>query len=436
MAAGTGLALAGSVLGRTVGPAWGESLRRPGSLPHPSLPPGTDTMPRIEHIIVLMMENHSYDCYLGMLGRGPGEQPRGDGFGIGADGRPLATCPDKQGRPVRAYHSPTTCQDQGGVSQSWDASHTSLDGGRNDGFVRASSNQAMAYWTGADLPFYYGLASTFPICDRYFCSTLCQTYPNRRYLMAGTSLGMVGDPFPSVTDPRPPNGTIFDKLNAHGISWKDYFADLPTAGLFPYLIEDNPGKVVPVAEFFADAAAGTLPAFSLVDPESFEGSEENPQDITVGESYAASVINAVLHSPAWEKTVLVFTYDEHGGYYDHVPPPRAVPPDLVPPEITVPPDQPGGFDRYGFRVPTVIVSPWARRDYVSSVVHDHTSILKLVETKWNLPALTYRDANASNLLDCLQLSARRPPFAAPPELPAARLSSAAVGCVAKNPPIP
>src|SRR5207302_3678943 len=169
-----------------------------------------------------------------------------------------------------------------------------------------------------------------------------------------------GDPFPSVTDPRPPNGTIFDQLNAHGISWKDYFADLPTVGLFPYLVEDNPGKVVPVAEFFADAAAGTLPAYSLVDPESFEGSEENPQDITVGESYAASVINAVLHGPAWEKTVLVFTYDEHGGYYDHVPPPRAVPPDGVPPQITVPPDQPGGFDRYGFRVPTVIVSPWAR----------------------------------------------------------------------------
>src|SRR4029450_5412343 len=111
--------------------------------------------------------------------------------------------------------------------------------------------------------------------------------------------------------------------------------------------------------------------------------------------------------------LLIWLYDEGGGYYDHVPPPRAIPPDDIPPLITVPPDQPGGDDRYGFRGPAGIVSPYARRHYVSHHVHDHTSVLKLIETKWNLPALTFRDANASNLLDCLEL--RRPPaFLDPP----------------------
>ena len=123
-----------------------------------------------------------------------------------------------------------------------------------------------------------------------------------------------------------------------------------------------------------------------------------------------------MASPAWSKTVLVWCYDEHGGYYDHVPPPAAVPPDDVPPKL-LPGDVPGGYDRYGFRVPAAVVSPWARKGYVSSVVHDHTSILKLVETKFNLPALTARDAGADDLLDCLDLGGT-PPFLTPPTLPA------------------
>jgi phospholipase C len=294
----------------------------------------------------------------------------------------------------------------------------------------------MAYWTGDDLPFYYDLARTFPLCDRYFASVMAQTYPNRRFLMAGTALGQVSDPFPGVNDPPPPNGTIFDRLNAHGITWKDYFADLPTTGLFPSIIKENPEKVQPVAEFFADAAAGTLPGFSLVDPEGFYASEENPQDIQAGEFYAASVINAVLSSPAWPRTMLVFTYDEHGGYYDHVSPRRAIAPDNIAPEVASD-DTYGDLYTYtGFRVPTVVVSPFAKRDYVSHVVHDHTSILKLVETKWNLPALTYRDANASNLLDCLDLTAPEPAFAVPPTLTAAPPPTGVPSCVAADPRSP
>ena len=124
-----------------------------------------------------------------------------------------------------------------------------------------------------------------------------------------------------------------------------------------------------------------------------------------------------MHGKAWAKTLLIWTYDEHGGYYDHVPPPAAIKPDNIPPEITSPPDLPGAYDRYGFRVPAVIVSPYARKNYVSHVVHDHTSILKLIETKWNLPAMTFRDANASNLLDSLDFKSK-PAFLKPPKLPA------------------
>jgi phospholipase C len=226
----------------------------------------------------------------------------------------------------------------------------------------------------------------------------------------------------------PPNGTIFDRLNDHGISWKNYYSDLPQLGLFLPVLAANAAHVAKIDRYFADAAAGTLPGFSLVDPNFTKTSEEDPQDIQIGEAFAARVINAAIHGPAWPKTLLVWVYDEHGGYYDHVPPPAAVKPDDVAPNLA-PTDIPGSYDRYGFRVPAVVVSPYARRDYVSHVVHDHTSILKLVETKWNLPALTYRDANADNLLDSLDLHSP-PAFVTPPLLPLPANTSGTSSCAA------
>jgi phospholipase C len=408
-AVGAGLVVARSVVGGAAFAAGGP--QPPGTRPYPNLPEGVDTLPQIEHIVVVMMENHSFDNYLGMLGRG-------DGFTVDASGKPTAANPDGRGNLVHAFHMPTPCQLDGKPSQSWNASHVQLDNGRNDGFVISDSGPvAMGYWTGDDIPFYYGLARSFPLADRYFSSCLAQTYPNRRFLMAASAFGLIDDPLPGPNDPAPPTGTIFDRLNAHGISWRNYFVDLPEVALFPYVFEGNPGKAVPVSQFFVDAAAGTLPGFSLVTPEAAAtGSEENPQDIQVGEAFASRVITAAMQGLAWDKTLLVWCYDEHGGYYDHVPPPPAVPPDNIPPAIHVPPDQPGGYDRYGFRVPCVVVSPYARRNYVSHVVHDHTSILRLVETKWNLGAMTYRDANASNLLDMIDLTSA-PAYADPPSLP-------------------
>ena len=421
-AAGTGIGLSGlESAGAADRPGWRHRrLRQPGSLPYPQVPEGTDTVPEIQHIVVLMMENHSYDNKLGMLGRRDA-----DGFRLDRSGQPTASNPYPNGDIQHAFRMPTTCQLTGFPSQAWLDSHTQFDCGRNDGFVKSGSGPvAMGYWEQADQPFYYSLARVFPIADRYFSSVLGQTYPNRRYLISATSLGMINDTTPAATD-YPPNGTIFDKLDAVGVSWKDYISTLPTTELYPELYFKNAGtRVVPIADFFADAAAGTLPGYCLVEPNYGTQSEEDPQNIAVGEQFAAKVINAVMAGPAWPSTMLIWTYDEHGGYYDHVPPPPALAPDDIPPEVTGGESAYNGFAQYGFRVPCAVISPWARPRHVSHQIMDHTSICALVEAKWNLPAMTYRDANASNMLH--MIDRHRPAFLDPPVLakPLADIDSA------------
>ena len=426
-AAGSAFAALGAPL-RGLARTAAHPLYGPGDRPFPLLAAGTESLPQIQHIVVLMMENHSFDNHFGAL-----QRAGVDGLTF-RDGYAVNSNPSPDGETVYSAPAPSTCQANYRISQSWDASHRSWNYGSNNGFVSQCGPESMYYYTEREIPFYHGLATWFPVCDRYFSSVMAQTYPNRRFLIAASAFGQVGDPFPSIVgsaSPRPAGfGTIFDMLNAFGISWKDYFVDLPTAGLFPYVVEQNPDKVVPVADFFADCAAGTLPSFSLVDPESFEGSEENPQDAQSGAYYAYQVINAVMASPNWPSTLLVMTFDEHGGYYDHVPPVPAVRPDDIAPAVG--PDNYGDLYSWtGFRVPAVVVSPWARADYVSHTVYDHTSILRLIETKWNLPAMSYRDANANNMTDCLDL--RAPTFLEPPVLAAAPAPAGMPACVSQDP---
>ena len=466
--------------------ARGQKTERhqPGQRPDPSRPAGTDLLPQVKHIVVLMMENHSYDNYLGTL------DGRGDGFPIGDDGRPDAENPDDSGEPVRAFHMTSTVQQPGVPRQSWSAAHEQWAAGKMNGFVTATQTAsaqgdqtaAMGYWTEQDLPFYHGLARTFPLADRWFSSCLGPTFPNRRFLLAGTAHGLVDDLPVNILD-RPPAGTILDMLTRHGISWANYRPsaedrshfrrylhykhrrtrhhlsslgrplrraregvqrDLQfTAGIYPLGMARYMLHVRGIDDFFADADRGSLPAFCIVDPSFDDYSEENPQDIRKGESFAAEVINRVMHGPAWPDTLLIWTYDENGGYFDHVAPPAAVPPDDVPGRSLVAHDswlrrilkplfpgyvrhceslvaRPLTYDTYGFRVPAVIVSPYARPGCVLSEVFDHTSVLKLVEEKWNLPALTRRDAAAASPIGALDLSAP-PTFLDPPALPAPSL---------------
>jgi phospholipase C len=399
-----------------------NAVRQPGSLPYPKLAPGTDTLPEIDHFVVVIMENHSFDNILGLIGRG-------DGFTLGANGHPTAKNPDGHGHEIHAFHMPTECQTNG-VGNDWRVAHEAYDGGTNQGFVTSTTSEAMGYFTKQDLPFSCEMASVFPIADRYFCSVMGQSNANHRYVYAGTSLGLIDDSLPLAL---PPNGVIFDQFDAHGISWKEYYSNVPTIGVFLPLLGKPAiaSHLAHIDQFFVDAAAGELPAFSKVEPNSESQSEENPQDIQFGDQFVAKVVTAVMSSPNWSKTMLIWTYDEHGGYYDHVPPPAAITPDDVPPTLKAG-DPPGGFDRYGFRVPCAVVSPYAKKTYVSHTVYDHTSILKTIETKWNLPALTRRDANAHSLLDMVDLRAE-PAFPKPPRLPAAPDAALKAGCLTSGP---
>jgi phospholipase C len=296
----------------------------------------------------------------------------------------------------------------------------------------------MGYWGPGVLPFAYSFAKTFTVANRWFCSAPCQTYPNRRFLMAGTAYGDIATDSSTISLTPPPNGTIFDRLSAHGVSWRNYYTDLPQTAIIPSIIKSHPANLAPIAEFFTDCAAGTLPSVSFVDPEfgvlsdigaplvgvvgvnnvgvefsEAGGDEEEPQDLTYGENWAYQVVKAVLASPAWARTLLVYTFDEHGGYYDHVPVPAAIRPDTIKPDLTAT-DVAGSYGLYGPRVPTIVASPYSKPNAVTNVVHDHTSILATIEAKWNLPALTYRDANAATVLDFLDL--KRPARLDPPTI--------------------
>jgi phospholipase C len=408
------------VLGRT-------NMRMPGSRPYPAIAAGTDMLPEIENVVVLMMENHSYDNFFGMLGRGPFQAPRGDGYTIAADGYPTATNPQSNGSLQRAFHMPNTCQSSGSPSQEWAACHQQYANGANSGFVISPSGPvAMGYWDQQDLPFTYALASEFPVGDRWFCSMLGQTDPNRRFLFAATSMGMTDDiPDSSQLPPfvlSPPNGTIFNSLTSHGISWTNYSEVVTTLNESMNLYPVPDGKydstnVKSTAQFVSDAKAGKLPSFTFIDPNYDTTSQENPQNISLGETFVQMVVEAIGSSPQWRKTVLIITYDEHGGYYDHVPPPVALAPDDIAPVVPSGEQTYDGFRRYGFRVPSVVVSPYSKKDYVSHMVYDHTSVLAFLEKKFNLPAFTKRDANANDLFDFLDLNAmakQQPTF---PELP-------------------
>ena len=403
-------------------------------LPNPRAAAGTDQLPLITNIVVVMMENHSYDNVLGMLKR------RGDGFATDIHGVPVASnpwpeasaiTPPFKNAVVRAFPMPNPCQETHYPFNTWDAYWTSYAGGKMDGFVKSQSGPvAMGYFKPSVMPFTNSLAATFPVCDRYFCSVGAQTYPNRRFLMAGTSLGLLTDTFPSD---RPPNGTVFEALMVHDISWKNYYSSLPSSLIWSYQagLTGFTSHLAKIDQFFTDASAGNLPSFSLVDPDFDHQSEENPQDVQYGDQFLSKVVNAVMASPQWPGALLVWCYDESGGYYDHVPPPKALKPDNVVP-ITAAGEQREGFTRLGFRVPAGVVSPYARRHYVSHAVHDHTSVLKLVETKWNLPTLTYRDSAADNLLDSVDLT-RPPTFLTPPTLATPINPSQAAGCLATGP---
>ncbi|MCW2598458.1 MAG: hypothetical protein JWM02_287 [Frankiales bacterium] len=413
---------------------------RPGYIADPGRPIGAhDPRSPIQHIVIVMQENHSFDQYFGMLPRSG--QPAADGFTFDKAGHPLNSNPVKGGTQ-RVFHRTSLCPGDS-AGQSWSSTHLEINGGRMDGFARLSRN-AMSYYTKADLPFYYSLASQYTLGNRWFASAPAQTYPNRRFLYAGTAYGNISTDSRSFLDAPPPRGTIQDEMSAHGVTWRDYATNAPNVGIVASNVERHPQNITQLSQFFVDAKLGQLPSVSYVDsglgvggealgpadpvtarsPGAVQdkaiqikasGSNEEGDDVRIGQKFVARVVNAVTASPSWTSTLLIWLYDEHGGFYDHVSSPTALLPDTIKPKLA-PTDVPGGYDQYGVRVPAVVVSAYSRPHAVTNVVHDHTSILAEIERTWNLPALTYRDANASDLRDFLDL--RHPALLVPPALAA------------------
>jgi len=430
---------------------------------------------KVRNILVMMQENHSFDNYLGALPYAPGSPYHAgpcaatdntcvDGLTCTADAGGVLTCTnsnlDAGSTPVAAFHDPRLCVSPD-LDHSWTGTHHEANfadpnralTGLMDGFVRqndvseqpdsgesATEDDTMGFYTQDDLPYYYGLAKTFALDDRYFASTLSQTVPNRLYEFAGTSFGHLvtspGESIPPDTGGyQPINGTIFDLLDKNGVSWGEYVdtGDLTELGI-PYgalVHTPTPPHFQTFDDFISQAKKGNLPSVSYVDF-GISNSEHPPFDIRAGEANVQSVINAVRNGPSWKASIIIVTYDEHGGAYDHVTPPAAVAPDEIPPGLCADSsNSPGSttpgngaqcddskqeaqklcaeansgeacasFDQYGVRLPFIVVSPFAKPSYISHTVGDHASILALIENRFALAErLTVRDAQANDLED-------------------------------------
>jgi phospholipase C len=375
----------------------------------------------VDHIVVLMQENRSADTYLAPLS----SQGQPDYEAEPLTGNPDPTNPLNP--PILPFHKTTYCE-VADLDHSWNGTHAEVNGGAMDGFTAANvdpddptGSRAMGYYDETDLPFYYALYNTFATGDRYFCSVLSQTFPNRLYLLAGTSFGHIRNDSFFMS-----NKSIFNLLDQFSVSWRIYAANYPAAYgtlFFSYAQARAATRLFPIAQYYVDAAAGTLPNVAFVDPDltgtpTTENDEHPPSNVQVGQKFVADVVNGLMSSPEWGSSALFLAYDEHGGFYDHVPPPAAPIPDAIPPMLE-PGDTPGAFDQYGVRVPAVVVSPYAKSHFVSHVVHDHTSILRFIEYRFGLPSLTNRDAAADPMLEFFDFN--NPPFVSPPSLPAATI---------------
>ncbi len=371
-----------------------------GTLPQDSL--GTSdrigkSIP-VDHIFVLMMENRSFDHYFSKLPE----------YGVTdvtvADAS--FTNLDQNGQTVAWHHETEYCVED--PRHSWNNSHEQWANGKNDGFVlnnEPDGARAMGYFDHTDLPFYYELASQFAIGDRTFCSMLGPTWPNRMYLYAGSSGGLTKNTLP--LDVQAPN--IFSALIDKGVEWKTYRSNLPPAAMFlKTWLESTKGCSDPelgpcrLAEFdqlLPDLASGDVPPVTFIEPEYSTGisetSEHPPANPHHGQQFVWQVVNALTKSPVWKRSVLFITYDEHGGFADSVPPPKACNPgDGEPEGVTE-----GSFDQLGFRVPLIVVSPFAKKGFVSHVTRDHTAILRFIQARHGIGAFTKRDANSDALMD-------------------------------------
>ena len=364
-------------------------------------PSTTTTRPAeapIDTLVVLMLENRSFDHHFGAL---PGVD--------GVLGKDLSNPRGAGGEPVAPYHLDDACTEKD-LDHSFTGSHEQFDDGRNDGFVTASGEVAMGYREPADLPFTSALAAEFTVCDRWFCSVLGPTFPNRHYLHSGTADGRTRNVIEAF--PKP---SIWNRLEEAGVQWGYYYGDLPFLGLYPDVFGRgrDRGAVASLERYFRDAAAGRLPRVAFVEPV-FNGpaatDDHPPHNSQFAQRFAAQVFGALASSPHWERSLFVLTYDEHGGFFDHVAPPPVVDDHAA-----------AGFDHLGFRVPAMLAGPYVKRHFVSSVTYEHSSVPHFIEWRFGLRPMGVRDAQAANLLDALDFTKGDPTV---PRLPVPALDPA------------
>jgi phospholipase C len=333
--------------------------------------------------------------------------------------------------------------------------------GANPQYTDTTGIRAMGYYDWTDLNYYYFMASNFATSDRWFAPALDRTQINRMYLYAATSQGYAFPPGTDAADNAPLTApTIFDELQKAGISWKVYYSDdvcsttppdaqrprggitrdfssSSNAGACTYLTQfaeysppnQLPSNVVPIAQYLTDVQAGTLPSVAFIEAGYESGRDEHPSSGTnaqTGAMYVASLINALMNSPSWKDSVFMLTYDEPGGLYDHVAPQPAVNPDGIAPIDLAPTDICGtnndangfncDFNYTGYRLPLIVVSPFTKKNYVSHTVADYTAMLKFIETRFHVPALTKRDAAQMDMTEFFDF--QNVPWATPPTPPA------------------
>jgi phospholipase C len=381
---GTGGAGGPNEPGGPGGPSGGSASGGAGGVPPGGAgvpaPAGAKATP-IKHIIYVIQENHSFDNYFGTY--------------PGASGFPAGTkLPEQPGaQPTLApFHLTSLSTD---LPHSREVALKAYDGGKMDGFVWAErSRDTMGYYDASDLPNYWTYARDFVLMDAFFSSLMGPSLPNHLYSVAAQSGGLVKN----MTE-APAAGfnfpTLATLLARSKVTWK-YYDGKPDPRAFSLWnplpgfkeFRDNQAlmeHLVGTDQFFADLRHGTLPQVSWVVPSALE-SEHPPQNLQLGMWYVTSLINAVMRSPYWDETAIFLTWDDYGGFYDHVPPPQT--------------------DQYGLgpRVPAIVISPYAKRGFIDHTQYDLTSVLRFVEDRFGLEPLTERDRKADGMLAAFDFS--------------------------------
>jgi phospholipase C len=336
-------------------------------------PPRSQATLPLEHVIISCQENRSFDHYFGFA-----PQVQVAGFGPSAS----YAQPDGHGGQVKPYEF--TALSTADVGHSWTAVHGEWHNGAMDGFYTTDGIDAMGYYTSAELPFYYSLLDQFTLCGNYFCSLLGPTWPNRFYFAAGTSGGITTNGVWGYGVFDYP--IILDLLDAAGVTWKVYnntwdsvpFGNTDNVFVFWKRYAHDKRTHGTRGDYFSDLKHGRLPQVSWIIPSFARGLDEHPPaDVSIGMGIQEDLITALRESSAWDRSAFLLTYDEHGGYFDHVAPPQ--------------------LDAFGLgiRVPMWVISPLAKRGHIEGTVYEHTSTVKFLERLFHLPTL----ASVNHLFD-------------------------------------